>query len=154
MADPATTQGLFEAACPQCSRGECQEQPSYDALTLETLRVHRPDLLEEAEKGLQEQLTEASSRADQAKRELLIHQLAQQHGLFKQGSRCLQESLGKGFYGLLQEADEASLSTLLAERAALLKGPRSVDPMDLLSREEGRITSARDFVKAVKQASY
>lgn len=150
VADPATTQGLFEAACPQCSRGECLEQPSYDALTLEALRVHRPDLLEEAEQGLREQLTEASSRADQAKRELLIHQLAQQHGLLKQGSRCLQESLGKGFYTLLQEAEETSLCALLAERAALLRGPRSVDPTDLMERDRAPATTADEFAKALK----
>lgn len=41
VADPATTQGLFEQQEPVDVR--------WDALTLETLRLHRPDLLAEIE---------------------------------------------------------------------------------------------------------
>ncbi len=49
VADPAATEGLFEQA--ESDQQPLDQQPfeTWDALTLETLRLHRPDLLAEIE---------------------------------------------------------------------------------------------------------
>jgi hypothetical protein len=64
VADPAATQGLFEAEAPLVETTRLAID--YAALTLEVLRAHRPDLLEtciaEATAALQTQLEEAAAR--------------------------------------------------------------------------------------------
>jgi len=49
VADPATTQGLFEQAEQEKGVERQAVASRWDALTVETLRLHRPDLLEEIE---------------------------------------------------------------------------------------------------------
>jgi hypothetical protein len=64
VADPAATQGLFEEATGAETSHEAE--PSYAALTLESLLMHRPDLLDahvaQATAALSEELQEARSR--------------------------------------------------------------------------------------------
>jgi hypothetical protein len=50
VADPAATDGLFEQL--SADRTEPQPAAAWDALTLDTLRLHRPDLLREIEEGV------------------------------------------------------------------------------------------------------
>lgn len=50
VADPAATDGLFEQL--GSDRTLQQPPPAWDALTLDTLRLHRPDLLKEIEESV------------------------------------------------------------------------------------------------------
>ncbi|MEQ8211961.1 MAG: hypothetical protein RH917_19340 [Lacipirellulaceae bacterium] len=155
VADPATTQGLFEAKSPSCRQTKCPQcqclhEPCYDALTVETLRLHRPDLLEEAEQVIQEQLTKVTDKADRVARELLFVQLAQQYGLSSGRTGSLEESLGEQFYAILLNASDEDVPALLAERAALSRRPQSVDPSSLVDPESSPIASAAEFATAIK----
>jgi hypothetical protein len=81
VADPATTSGLFEGEERQSSRTE--EQQTFDSLTLDSLRVHRPDLVQEIEAireqefiALRRQLEEVRARESIARRPKSKDQLA------------------------------------------------------------------------------
>jgi hypothetical protein len=65
VADPATTSGLFEQEEEQQS-GRAEEQQTFDALTLEHLRVHRPDLVREIEQARDEEITSLRRQLDEA----------------------------------------------------------------------------------------
>jgi hypothetical protein len=82
VADPATTSGLYEHAGDQELRDKSQEpefgssaNSVFDALTLEALRLHRPDLISELERPLaaqlesvQEELEKLAAREASARR--------------------------------------------------------------------------------------
>ncbi|QDT01271.1 hypothetical protein [Adhaeretor mobilis] len=158
VADPATTHGLFESqADPQeasdAASSVATGAANFDGLTLETLRLHRPDLCAEAERTLREQLDLAKSQATVASRDLKIHQLAQQHGLVASGSRSVEESLGERLFATLRAISEEELPALIAERAALLRRPRSVDQLSLLASDTTEVASAGEFAQAIKASS-
>lgn len=64
VADPATTSGLFEEE----GRGseKSGDRSTFDSLTLEHLRVHRPDLVREIEAAREEELTALRQQLDEA----------------------------------------------------------------------------------------
>lgn len=77
VADPATTQGLFEQ--------EASEPTAWDALTVGTLQLHRPDLLEELQNAAaveaQSQADEMQARIAVLERRQQIAELLEKHGL-------------------------------------------------------------------------
>ena len=84
VADPATTQGLFEQAAQQSSDPPASKPP-WDALTKEVLELHRPDLLAELQAGhseqLQSRLEEAEASVRRLTREQRIFELLCEHQL-------------------------------------------------------------------------
>ncbi|MCC7475123.1 MAG: hypothetical protein IT425_06980 [Pirellulales bacterium] len=144
VADPATTSGLYEQEGSQERRDKSQEpvkgtaRPaldsqllSLDLLTLEELRLHRPDLVGEIERFREEEFTkvrraldEATSCAAAAKRRSRALELLQEHGLPLPGgegdpTRSLVSP--QFFESLMMAADDAQLEQLVEERAALVK---------------------------------
>ncbi len=170
VADPAATEGLFE----QTEQPQDLPAVSFDALTLETLRLHRPDLLAEIEASnvtqLQSLREETEARIAVLERGRRISELLCKYGLpvparlgvVKEGA------LGQGIVNaafietLLTISDEREMESRIAERAELVRNastwhsqlwkdsaPRS---RDQLSVSESRRTepSSREFVKALK----
>jgi hypothetical protein len=106
VADPATTAGLFEqdgggwgraGGEPPASQAggssavgglEPSHPSALDALTLEELRLHRPDLLREAEREIARQIDELRRQLDETRaleqasqRRQRVCELLQEHGL-------------------------------------------------------------------------
>ncbi|MGD9633956.1 MAG: hypothetical protein AB7G28_20120 [Pirellulales bacterium] len=122
VADPATTQGLFEQQSPTVA---------WDALTIEVLELHRPDLVRELQAAqtqqlehLQSQLDDATARAATHQRHQRIIELLEEHHLPLPGSRdeaarrITSESFVAVLYGA---ADDAELKQLVEERAAVVR---------------------------------
>jgi hypothetical protein len=179
VADPATTSGLYESQEPP--RGypaESQEpeqgtfRPALDSLTLEDLRLHRPDLLREAERALapqlgelRRQLDEAVAREQASQRRQRICELLQEHGLplpaGDEGSRRIVSS--EFVEALMKAVDEPAVRRLVRERAELVRcasrwipeqiggRPRSKDQIVVAhGANGGGIRGAKEFAAAVR----
>lgn len=122
VADPATTRGLFEQAKATGNKP--------DALTVEALELHHPDLLQEIRreplaevKKIRQQLDELKLQETFLQRDRVIETLLRKHKL-----PCLTDSdsvsksiLGDVFLETLSTAnDPAQLETLIEERAKLV----------------------------------
>ncbi len=73
VADPATTEGLFEQE--KTAEGGTQAELPWDVLSLETLRLHRPDLLAEIEAAIVAEanaLEQTLARIDELERRLEV----------------------------------------------------------------------------------
>ncbi len=145
VADPATTSGLYEqvegsrelrdkSQEPENgnSRPALDSQPStLDSLTLEHLRLHRPDLVREIErycdeelKAAQCQLEEAIAREAATRRRERVLELLQEHDLplpAKNGAADSHVVSPRFIETLMQAVDDESLRQLVEERAALLR---------------------------------
>jgi hypothetical protein len=165
VADPAATEGLFEQV----------EQPlgSWDALTLETLQLHRPDLLAEIEASSNSQLKslqeETSARIAVLERGQRISELLVKHGLPVPARLGVASGKGEGIVNaafietLLALDDEHEVERRIVERAELVRkasswhdawwrtsGPRSRDQLaERESRAAAEGTSV-DFARALK----
>jgi len=73
VADPAATRGLFEQKEEQADVAPI-EPPAWDALTLETLRLHRPDILEQLQQDEAQQLRQQLEEAHVREKELRHYQ--------------------------------------------------------------------------------
>ena len=169
VADPAATEGLFEQAESQ------QEQTlgSFDALTLETLRLHRPDLLAEIEATSASQCQtlreETAARIAVLERGQRISELLCKHGLPVPARLGVAGDKGTGIVNaafiesLLTLADEHEVERRIAERAELVRSastwhdqlwrgsqPRSRDQLVLSESRRSSEPSSRDFAKALK----
>ncbi len=170
VADPAATEGLFE-----------QEQPfgqkpfgTWDALTLETLRLHRPDLLAEIEASGSTQLAtlreETEARIAVLERGQRISELLVKHGLPVPARLGVAGTHGQGIINaafiesLLTVADEQEVERRIVERAELVRSattwhdqlwrgsqPRSRDQL-ALGDSRASEPSSRDFARALKVA--
>ncbi|MDZ4659292.1 MAG: hypothetical protein SH868_17095 [Bythopirellula sp.] len=163
VADPAATEGLFE-----------QEQPfeTWDALTLETLRLHRPDLLAEIEASGSTQLTtlreETEARIAVLERGQRISELLVKHGLpvparlgvaVRGGQRIINAAF---IESLLTLADEQEVERRIVERAELVRSasswhdqlwrgsPRSRDQLAIGESRRESEASSRDFARGLK----
>lgn len=162
VADPATTQGLFE-----------QESPSinWDALTIDSLERHRPDLVRSLREShvtklaeLQSQLDEATARAASSRRRDRIIELLEEHHLPLPGSRdeaarqITSESFVASLYGA---ADDTQLKQLIEDRALLVRSanrwntqtsrslrPVSRDQQSLINGTAA-VRSAAEFAAAI-----
>ena len=105
VADPASTQGLFEQSGRNGDDLGGRNVP-WDALTVDTLRLHRPDLLEglktDREGDSELQLQEAQGRVKTLQRRQHVVDLLCEHGLScalrkieKQGSHWPGRSNGE-----------------------------------------------------------
>lgn len=163
VADPATTEGLFEqaAATPL----------AWDQLSLSELELHRPDLVRElcesqaaALEQLRTELDEAAAREATGRRRERIEELLQEHHLpplecgDETARRITSESFVASLYGA---ADDTTLKKLVEERAALVRsagrwnsaGAKSPRPV---SRDQQSLTggvapvrSAEEFAAAI-----
>ena len=138
VADPATTQGLFEQASEKVNATKESEtfekKPAWDALTLDVLRLHRPDLLAEIQAieaaELQQQLDEAETLSASLQRKQRVYELLCENQLTVSSEESPAEkasdietapqSVSSMFVELLmQVADEDQLEVLVVERAEL-----------------------------------
>jgi hypothetical protein len=170
VADPAATEGLFE----QTERSNNLPPVDWDAFTLETLRLHRPDLLAEIEAAntsrLQSLREETDARIAVLERGRRISELLCKYGLPVPARLGVAKDdvLGQGIVNaafietLLALGDEREVEARIAERAELVRNastwhtqlwkdstPRSRDQL-LVSESRQMERSSRDFVKALK----
>ena len=128
VADPATTQGLFEQTnLPPAPKRNSR----WDALTLEVLQSQRPDLFKEIQSieagQLQEQLEAAESLSSDLLQKQQIYELLCENGLSvsKEGISEKSEThqtVSPLFVELLMSvSEEKELETLIAERAELTR---------------------------------
>lgn len=139
VADPATTNGLYEqadtcaASVAPASDGAADESGDFtlESITLEALRRQRPELICEIEKPLEIELTklrcqlnEFISREAIQRRRDLISRLLQEHNLPLPPSSGNEKSglVGERFLEMLTHAaDETEIRALIEERVALLQ---------------------------------
>lgn len=128
VADPATTQGLFEQQSPPAVGSTVVD---WDALTIDVLELHRPDLVRELRDShiaqleqLQAQLDDASARDAASRRRTRILELLQEHQLPLPESRdeAARRITSDTFLASLEgAADDAALERLIEERATLVR---------------------------------
>jgi hypothetical protein len=182
VADPATTSGLYEheggGRKAEGGGPEVGDTPNsvFDALTLEELRLHRPDLVCEVEKphvaeleSLRQERDARVARDAVAKRRERIVQLLEEHNLplpSGKGSACDSIVSGTFMESLLSAPDETAVRHLIEERAALVRSsrrwngdgpgdrrPRSRDQMAAAFGSNGRVVqTAAEFAAAVRGA--
>jgi hypothetical protein len=196
VADPATTSGLYEQEESRAAeeqrdhrsggaRGVADQSktttatplPHYsttplDALTLAELRLHRPDLLREAEREfapqleeLRQQLDEAIAREQASQRRQRICELLQEHGLPLPASDDRNRRIVTDDFveALMRAVDEPAVRRLVRERAELVRcasrwipeqrdrRPRSKDQIVVaLGANASAIRGAKDFAAAVR----
>lgn len=181
VADPATTSGLYEHEEGRGSMVEGREPESgksssaIDALTLEHLRLHRPDLVREIERFRDEELTKLQRTLDDklaeeaiSRRRELVLEVLQEHDLPLPSKDGVVDSylVSPQFVEtLLQAPSDAMVRTLVEERAALVRSaarwsggkpaknhrPKSRDQMSLGSTRSGnRCPTAAEFAAAVR----
>ncbi len=157
VADPATTQGLFEQAGVAASEEEGERpQTDWDALTLEELQLHRPDLVHQIESATDAQLEDVRRELDKAvAREAAAHrrrrveELLTEHGLplpSACGDPPQQITSGEFVDQLMKASDEGAVRRLVEERAALVRSARRWD--DGRCGKNSRPTSRDQFALA------
>ena len=175
VADPATTRGLFEQSKEAAGQDTVEQKPSapvaWDALTVEQLQLHRPDLLEEIEsqevEKLRRRIDELSSQAATHERRERIGQLLVEHGLPlpSASDEAASRIVNPRFLETLDQAsDEDELRTLISERAELVRnipqwqretfratGARSQDQLATLEKSTGEAESAEHFARSLRR---
>jgi hypothetical protein len=146
-----------------------------DALTLEELRLHRPDLVRELEQphvaqldSLRQQLDKLAARESAAKRRELVIELLQEYDLPLppvEGASDSSLVSPQFIETLMRAADDAATRRLVEERAALvrsacdwnarqttpIKRPRSRHQLDFpFMSAGGALGSAAEFAAAVR----
>lgn len=172
VADPATTQGLFEQT--RQDDAASGDRSSWDALTMEVLEVHRPDLLAELQASkagqLQRQLEEAESHVAQLQRKQRIFELLCEHQLSMRAENTTEnqdpQQVSPAFVDMLMGvAEESDLRTLVAERAELARGassrrkssggfalPFSREQTLFSANQSSRLDTAEEFATALKSS--
>ncbi len=174
VADPATTEGLFEQSAVS-KKAANNDKLRWDALTLEVLQLHRPDLLAEMQavevEQLQKQLDESLTQTATLQRKQRVFELLCEHQLSIPGDRdssnsTTPQSVSPLFVELLMNvADEESLETLIAERAELVRAasrrrdmaagysvPFSRDQTLVADSRPAALASAQDFAAMLKSS--
>jgi hypothetical protein len=177
VADPATTEGLFEqvgaAGCPSSSPSPEHRGGGYrwDALTLEMLRLHRPDLLAEIEVacglGLKTLREETDARIAVLERGQRISELLCKYGLPVPARLGVVGAPGQGIVNaafietLLTFDNESEIERRIAERAELVReasswqgqlarGPRSRDQLTIGEARSPRDETAQEFARGIR----
>jgi hypothetical protein len=175
VADPATTDGLFEHANQELAAATDPARPAleWDALTVSQLELHRPDLIQEIRdeaasqvRQLREQLDQASALQAASERRTSIEKLLEEFGLPMPSVRNGAPSriVSEQFIQELMSADsDAAVRRAIQERAELVRSarawsgkrprggdlPRSRDQSPLHSVNSCR--SAAEFAAAVRE---
>ncbi|MEM9353749.1 MAG: hypothetical protein AAGA92_12110 [Planctomycetota bacterium] len=118
VADPATTKGLFE------QRTE-ESVAAWDTLTLESLLLHRPDLVQEYEskrlKEAQTQKETAVAEAELLLRRERIRLLLERYGLPMPSGDAVDAIVTEAFVKGLLDCDPLEMERLIEERAKLVR---------------------------------
>jgi hypothetical protein len=177
VADPASTQGLFEqeAASAAADNAESERSPfAWDALTVEQLQLHRPDLLQELEQAQLTQLAEGRSQLDSlmareaaTQRRERISELLQEHNLplpSKSGDSAHDLVSAHFLQTLMSAPTEEALRRLIEERSSLVRSaqrwdatrrglrgrPVSRDQVAVAARADGgHPSNAQEFAAAI-----
>ncbi|MEA1950727.1 MAG: hypothetical protein U9N87_05050 [Planctomycetota bacterium] len=171
VADPATTAGLFESQPEEEDGNDSSDadQSALDRLTVESLRIARPDLVEQLLsqsrdelQSLRRELKELRESASSARRDARIRELLAEFNLPypETVDECGQAIVGKRFMRSLHEAaDEEAVHELIVERAELVRRLGGADSKSApsenkpLSRDQIRFEEMHDdadsFVKAI-----
>jgi hypothetical protein len=176
VADPATTSGLYEQEEGGGRKAEGGGPDSaFDALTLEELRLLRPDLVRELEQQhvtqletLRQELDAMTEREAAAKRRERIVQLLEEHDLplpaddRQSGDDVVSERF---MQALMSAPDDATLRQLVEERAEVVRWargttngrhsveqrPKSRDQLEFSFMKDGRpVQTAAEFAAAVR----
>ncbi len=175
VADPATTSGLFEHAADQAHEGRERRPFAWDALALDELRRHRPDLVREIEESasaelesLRRELDTAAAREALEKRRARIAQLLEEHELPPPGAagESISPLVSERFMQTLVSApDDETLVRLVEERAQLVRWARSLadsprgrrtrptsrDQLEVVARERApRVNSGKELAALVR----
>lgn len=185
VADPATTTGLYEHAEGRESRvesrgsegwsGQASSRPTviaFDTLTLEELRLHRPDLVVEIAGHWEAQLKQARAQLDEmfakqeaARRRDRIAEVLREHGLPLPAADGMVESqiISEQFIeSLMRAPNDAAMQRLVEERAAILHSawrwkngqgaghrPRSRDQFEVAAAGR-RSQTAAEFAASIR----
>ena len=170
VADPATTLGLFEQAAEHNDEPD-DGTPGWDALTLEVLSLHRPDLLAEIQSAeaeqLQQRLDESQTLVTTLQKKQRVFELLCEHRLSISCVENVQDNSNRRAVSplfvetLMQVSDEKQLEKLIAEQAALIgeafrtlppehTRPFSRDQMSVLANRKPAFTSTQDFAETLK----
>jgi len=190
VADPATTTGLYEHAEGRESRVEGRAPDgvsapglaldsrllTLDALTLEELRLHRPDLVRDLEQSsaaqlklMRQELDVLNARDAAGRRRDLVLELLQEHELPlpAKGGDGESNLVSRQFVEtLMHAADDDSVRRLVEERAALVRSagdwngqrreagrPRSRQQLEFPFMRAGNgPATAKEFVAAIRGA--
>jgi hypothetical protein len=181
VADPATTKGLYEHAEDSTSDGNCGSSAiegavasMLESLSLEQLRLSRPDIVGELERVLESQvcelrrqLEEVTAKEAAGRRQARIVQLLQEHSLpLPSGDDPVPQIIGEQFMQqLMQAPGEPELQALIEERARLVQSsarwnhngtgnnhrPRSKDQItSVAGATRDHVRSAAEFAAAVR----
>ncbi len=178
VADPATTQGLFEQAEHEEEVERQKATSRWDALTVETLRLHRPDLLEEIEsieiERLRSNLDDANAQSETLRRRQHIIDLLCEHRLSLPSGKkrphgevdSTGPTVSPSFFEMLMQIEsEGQVEELIAERAELIRStakwqdrlansfaPKSRDQMSVFAIQAAETPKVQDFAKALKSS--
>ena len=156
VADPAATRGLFEQEerASTDSNKDRTGPTTWDALTLEAIELHRPDLLEEYRHGQAIELDEVRSGLEQIaireaaiKRRERIAELLREHDLPLPTSKheAARKIVGEHFVETLMNApDDRALCQLVEERSALIRSAKNwnAEPARIHARPVSREQAA------------
>jgi hypothetical protein len=167
VADPATTEGLFEQVASQDPTALL-----WDALTLETLRLHRPDLVDEIEAASSSNLKslreETEARIAVLERGQRISDLLCKYGLPVPARLGVVGGGGQGIVNaafietLLTLVDDDEIERRIADRAKLVReasgwhgqfarGPKSRDQLALGEARSRQEETAQEFARGIRR---
>lgn len=169
VADPAATLGLYEQA---------EQTLRWDALTVESLELHRPDLVEEMRSALTRHLQEELSEANQVvatleRRQLVVELLCKHHLLIPIDGKknhdhadAGRQEVSPAFFEMLTKVEsDKEVKQLIVERAELVRSapnwqsrlvsgtPRSRDQFAVHALGSAGTANAADFANAIKTVS-
>ncbi len=179
VADPATTQGLFEQTTSEASdtsdEVQLEEASIFEALTLKTLQQHCPELLtefqSEVNQRLQQQVNESQALVASLQKKLRIVELLCEHKLpvpkeqSSESGEAQPEVSSLFVEWLMNVSEERDLEALIAERAELVRSatqgqhsqrghssPRSRDQNSILAVQSDGGASPQGFAEALKSS--
>ena len=169
VADPAATLGLYEHA---------EKDLVWDALTMESLELNRPDLVEEMRSAVtqhhQEELAKANRTVVSLQRRQRVVELLCEHQLLvpvdgkenRERADAYHQEVSPAFFEMLTkiECDE-QIKQLIVERVELIRSaptwqsrlalgtPRSRDQIAIHAIDSAGTVSAEGFANAIKTVS-
>ena len=169
VADPAATLGLYEQA---------EQTLRWDALTVESLERHRPDLIEEMRSALTQHLQEELNEANRVvatleRRQLVVELLCKHHLLVPIDGKknhdhadADRQEVSPAFFEMLTKVESGKeVKQLIVERAELVRSapnwqsrlvsgtPRSRDQFAVHAIGSAGTANAADFANAIKTVS-